>query len=157
MSGSRAIQVKQVLRNDPDQQPYATRLRQGLADFIEHEHIADQSPLLFLSQEQLAWLGENFGSLQSWSIGLAITAVTGVPLVFSVKNPGMPSYGFIAYGQDSAQVRTAVVTEELLCQFGRPVIRSDDIEGLEFYLACSSSIGAEGYQTPGQAEPDRKD
>jgi hypothetical protein len=142
---SRAIQGGQVLRNDPDQQPYATRLEQGLSDFIEYEHLADQSPLLFLSQEQLAWLGENFASPPSWSTGLAITAVTGVPLVFSVESPGMASYGFKAYGQDSAQVRSGVVTEELLCQFGRPVIRSDDIEGLEFYLACSPSIGGEGY------------
>jgi hypothetical protein len=141
---SRAIQGEQVLRDDPDQRPYATKLRQGLSDFIEYEHLADQSPLLFLSQEQLAWLGENFASPHSWSTGLAITAVTGVPLVFSVESPGMASYGFSAYGRDSSQVRTSVVTEELLCQFGRPVVRSDDIEGLEFYLACSPSVGGVG-------------
>jgi len=57
----------------------------------------------------------------------------------------MVSYGFDAYGQDSVQLSTGVVTAGLLCQFGRPVIRSDDIEGLEFYLACSPSIGGGGY------------
>ena len=145
VSVSRAILGRQVLSDDLDQQPYATKLRRGLSDFIEYEDLADQSPLLFLSQEQLAWLGEKFASPHSWSTGLAITAVTGVPLVSSVESPGMVSYGFDAYGQDSVQLSTGVVTAGLLCQFGRPVIRSDDIEGLEFYLACSPSIGGGGY------------
>ena len=117
--------------------PYFSELRDSLNDFEESLGGATESRLLFLSAQQHEALHDSFGQGNIRFTSLAVTAVTGKTLIFGVHDLEISSYGFADYGEDSIQLEAHNATDELLCQFDRPVIRVTDVEALTFELICA--------------------
>lgn len=131
--GLRGIQLP---KDKPEEAPYASRLRDSLRKYVTANELSNQAPLLHLTSEQFVVIGDKFSAPNDWSIGLAVTAVTGMPLVFGVAEPNFQYYGFSDY-DSNAQVRKENETFiDDLCSFNRPVITVVDVSALEFALFC---------------------
>ena len=119
------------------EQPWPLQFRDSLHEFIASQGISDGSPVLFLTAEQLELVSNKISPPTPWSTGLAITAVTGVPLLFGVLDPDFQNYGFRDYGDDAQVLSENQVSQARLCQFDRPVIVFVDVDQLTFSLLCA--------------------
>ena len=124
------------------QEPYFSVFERSLAEFLAEDSIASSDALLFLPSEQFEELSARSYLPNSEDLGLLLVAVTGVSLVH-----GMPDldqdwkgsfFGNSLYGDDSPRLPEASVTEAVLCQWNRPVIRVEDFEGPSFTLVCAA-------------------
>ena len=127
----------ETLQVEPDNEtPWVVQFRDALDGFTNSEEFPGGAPLLFLTAEQFEFVSNRLLPPTPWSTGLAVTAVTGMPLVFGVFDAGFGSYGFGDYREEARVRPEASVSEELLCDFGRPVIVIFDIESFSFGVAC---------------------
>ena len=134
----------QAFRNDPLQvaggngRPWPSQFRDTLHEFTGAQTFSEESPVLFLTSEQFDFVADQMSAPLPWATGLAVTAVTGMPLVFGVLDSNIPSYGFSDYGKDAGALSEGSVTEELLCSLNRPVIVVDAIDDFNFSMRCFS-------------------
>lgn len=127
---------KQFRVEEPEKLPYASRLRDALKDFVEVNGLSNESPLLYLTSEQFEAVAARISNPDPLWTGLAVTAVTGLPLVFGVPDPDFRNYGFSDYDEGALVKRENEASFEDLCGFDRPVIIAIDITSFNFMLAC---------------------
>lgn len=100
------------------------------------DNLQGLAPVLFQTAEQWEQLEEQFSSPTPWATGFAVSALTGIPLIYAVYDSKLSFYGFIDYGESSEHLSEEIVSEELLCQFERPVIALGSLENLDFATIC---------------------
>ena len=61
----RAIRSKPIRLEDPAEQPWASRFRNSLHDFIDSEGVSKESPILFLTAEQFAFFSDEISPPQT--------------------------------------------------------------------------------------------
>jgi hypothetical protein len=139
------------LSNTEPDEGYFREMGTELRRVIEDSELGDREPLLLLSQEDFAWLAVRAGTEEedSWSVGLLVTAITGLPLLHGVEGPVRQQYAFQEYGFDALQLPKAETDARNLCAHARPVIAVVDIEKLRFRVLCSarSTALSEGPQS----------
>lgn len=129
---------EQLRADETEKIPYASQLRDSLNDFVQVNNLSNESPLLFLTTEQFEVVASRISDPYPKSLytGLAVTAVTGLPLVFGIPDPDFQNYGFSDYDENALIKRGNEATFEDLCGFDRPVISAIDITTFTFMLAC---------------------
>lgn len=136
MSIWQAALGKQLRVKEPEKIPYASQLRDSLKDFVEVNGLSNESPLLYLPSDEFEAVGARFSNPDPLYTGLAVTAVTGVPLIFGVPDPDFRYYGFSDYDESASVKRENEASFEDLCGFDRPVIIAVEITTFNFMLAC---------------------
>lgn len=136
MSTWRALLGKQSRVVEPDKVPYASELRDSLKDFVEVNNLSNESPLVYLTSEQFELVAARISNPNPLWTGLAVTAVTGLPLVFGVPDPDFRKYRFYDYDESALVRKKNELSDEVLCSFGRPVIIAVDVTTFNFMLAC---------------------
>jgi len=130
-----ALRGKSLRVAEDYQRPWPSQFRDTVNDFLDSENLSDESPLLFLTSEQLESVSQRMSG-PLWATGLAVTAVTGMPLVHGVPDPPRSDYGFGDYDEDALVLPQVSVSEDKLCGFGRPIISVTDIDDVAFKVLC---------------------
>ena len=123
------------------EEPLVSRLTRNLNSHIAHDSLQHSSPVLFMTAEQLDDLGDRISSRSPWTTSFALTAVSGLPLIYGVYDPAL-SYGWHEYTEESARLSEAEVSEELLCEFNRPVVILHSLDALNFETLCLGQVGS---------------
>ncbi len=131
-----ALTGKSLRIEDPAESPWSTQFRDSLDEFLDSQALSDASPLLFLTSEQFDFVSDRISPPTPWSTGLAVTAVTGMPLVFGVSGPATWYYGLNDYGEDARVLPQSSAAEKIVCNFDRPVVILSNIEVLTFGVLC---------------------
>lgn len=128
-------------------------LRDGVDILVTGSGESRVDVLLFFAREDFEFIAERFNLPQSWSNGLLVTAVTGLPLLFGVDASSPLEYGFSPYDSEALRRSRDEVTVEDLCAFGRPVIVIGDLDDLALTMLCIKSIAGDSTGVTGSAGP----
>lgn len=105
-------------------------------------HQTARDPVLFLTSQQLDQLAVKFG-VASWSVGLGLSAMTGLPLIYGVQgSSGFETiYGNAFYPSEALRLSESEATEQALCAFNRPVLSIKSLEPLNVESLCLARSG----------------